>query len=325
MVAMKTYIIFDLEWNQSPYGKEDSIETLPFEIIELGAVKVDSQGCQLGEFHRLIRPQVYTRLHFMITEVTHLDMKELNHCGEDFKTVITDFFRWCGEEAVYCTWGSQDLTELQRNLDHYHIVNPFPRPLLYYDVQKLYGLMHEEGRKLSLDAAVHNLNLLSDRPFHRALDDAWYTGQVLIKLDAARIAPYWSVDYYRLPESRQDEVYLTFPNYAKYVSRVFLNKEAAMADRGVTEMKCYLCQRSLRKKVRWFTPNQKIYYALALCPEHGYLKGKIRIKKVDETGIYVVRTLKLTGYDGAGEIRARKEEVRKKRSQRNRAKKQRLV
>lgn len=323
IVAMKTYIIFDLEWNQSPHGKEDSIETLPFEIIELGAVKLDWQGHQLGEFHRLIRPQVYTEMHFMISEVTHMNIKELNDHGEDFKTVITDFFQWCGEEAVYCTWGSQDLTELQRNLDYYGVMNPFPQPLLYYDVQKLYGLMYEGGRKLSLDAAVHNLGLLSGRPFHRALDDAWYTGQVLSKLDANRIAPYWSVDYYRIPADKQEEVYLTFPNYAKYVSRIFASKEAAMMDRSVTEMKCYLCQRSLRKKVRWFTPNQKIYYGLAVCPEHGYLKGKIRMKKVDETRIYVVRTLKLTSDDGAWEIRARKEDVRKKRSQRNRTKKQR--
>ena len=33
------YIVFDLEWNQSPNGKEDSVEHLPFEIIEIGAVK----------------------------------------------------------------------------------------------------------------------------------------------------------------------------------------------------------------------------------------------------------------------------------------------
>ena len=37
---MKTYIVFDLEWNQSPQGKEGSIENFPFEIIEIGAVKV---------------------------------------------------------------------------------------------------------------------------------------------------------------------------------------------------------------------------------------------------------------------------------------------
>ena len=35
------YVVLDLEWNQSPHGKNDSIEDLPFEIIEIGAVKLD--------------------------------------------------------------------------------------------------------------------------------------------------------------------------------------------------------------------------------------------------------------------------------------------
>lgn len=97
-----------------------------------------------------------------------------------------------------------------------------------------------------------------------------------------------------------------------------------MKERSVAEMKCYKCGRMLRKKVRWFTPNQKIYYGLALCPEHGYLKGKIRMKRIDDTQVYVVKTLKLTDEDGALEIMGRKEDVRKKRAQRSREKRSRL-
>ena len=29
------YIVLDLEWNQSNTGKEDAVEKLPFEIIEI--------------------------------------------------------------------------------------------------------------------------------------------------------------------------------------------------------------------------------------------------------------------------------------------------
>ena len=36
------YIVFDLEWNQSAEGKECSVEHMPFEIIEIGAVKLNS-------------------------------------------------------------------------------------------------------------------------------------------------------------------------------------------------------------------------------------------------------------------------------------------
>ena len=56
---MKNYIVFDLEWNQSIEGKEHSIEHFPFEIIEIGAVKLDERRNMVSEFHGLITPQVY--------------------------------------------------------------------------------------------------------------------------------------------------------------------------------------------------------------------------------------------------------------------------
>ena len=57
---MKNFIVFDLEWNQNPGGKELSVERLPFEIFEIGAVKLNEEREKTGEFHRIIRPCVYT-------------------------------------------------------------------------------------------------------------------------------------------------------------------------------------------------------------------------------------------------------------------------
>ncbi len=191
-------------------------------------------------------------------------------------------------------------------------------------MQKLYGLFCRENARISLDSAVEEQSLLENRPFHRALDDAYYTGKLLTMLGHEpgpdTILPFLSVDYYRLPADKKEEIRMTFPGYSKYVSRIFDTKEDAMEDKGVTEMMCYRCGRMLRKKVRWFTPNQKTYFALACCPEHGYLKGKIRMKKVEEESVFVVKTLKLTDEEGAQNIIQRKEDVRKKRAERNRMK-----
>ena len=74
------YIVFDLEWNQSPDGKKNRNEKLPFEIIEIGAVKVNSKKEITDSFHRLIRPQVYNRIHSSIHEVIHVDYM-CNECG----------------------------------------------------------------------------------------------------------------------------------------------------------------------------------------------------------------------------------------------------
>ena len=57
------YIVFDLEWNQNPAGKKTRNDKLPFEIIEIGAVKVNSKKEITDSFHRLIKPQVYNWIH----------------------------------------------------------------------------------------------------------------------------------------------------------------------------------------------------------------------------------------------------------------------
>ena len=71
------YIVFDLEWNQCPYGKEQENERIPFEIIEIGAVKLDSDKKIIDEYHTLIQPRVYKKLHFRTQEIIRLDMKAL--------------------------------------------------------------------------------------------------------------------------------------------------------------------------------------------------------------------------------------------------------
>ena len=37
------YIVFDLEWNQCPGGKKGANKKIPFEIIEIGAVKLNNE------------------------------------------------------------------------------------------------------------------------------------------------------------------------------------------------------------------------------------------------------------------------------------------
>ncbi|MFR5730744.1 MAG: hypothetical protein ACLUD2_01165 [Clostridium sp.] len=126
----------------------------------------------VDEFHRLIRPQVYTQMHHAISEVTHMDMKELRNSGELFPDAAADFLSWCGGDAVFCTWGNMDLLELQRNMDYYHMDNPFPKPLFYYDVQKLYGLFCRENARISLTLPWKSKVFWKTGRFTAPLDDA---------------------------------------------------------------------------------------------------------------------------------------------------------
>lgn len=319
---MKNFIVFDLEWNQNPGGKEASVERLPFEIFEIGAVKLNEKREKVAEFHRIIRPCVYRQMHRIISEVTHVSIEELERDGEPFAAVMEDFLKWCGEDCIFCTWGSMDLTELQRNMVYHGMTIPFPKPFLFYDVQKLYSLCYQDGKaRISLDEAVESFALDVDAPFHRALGDAEYTGRVLQTMDFDSVKDYVSVDYYLPPESEDEEFTLQFPEYTKFVSRMFDTKEEAMEEKRVTDIICTKCRRMLRKKIRWFSSGQRYYLCLATCPEHGMMKGKIRMKKSEDGRVFAVKTVKPVDEEGAEAVFLKKEEARIRRAEKSRQKK----
>lgn len=198
-------------------------------------------------------------------------------------------------------------------------------PLLYYDLQKLYSLEYHGGdEKMSLDQAVEEMGIPVDeeKPFHHALDDAFYTGQIMAKMGFDQVKAFISMDYYRLPEREEDQVILNFPGYSKFVSREFWDKEEVLASRKVNEVMCCCCRRLLRKKIRWFAVNSKLYVCLAVCPEHGLIRSKIRIKKSESGNVFAVRTTKLATEKDALDIAQKRDEVRKRRTERNRIKRQ---
>ena len=308
------YIVFDLEWNQAAEGKIKENKDIPFEIIEIGAVRLDQDKNETGEFNQLVKPAVYQNMHHITKNLIHLKMEELKQ-GKSFKEVIKDFLEWCGEDYIFCTWGPLDLIELQRNMKYYGIEPLATEPIRYLDIQKLFSRQFEDKKsRRTLEYAIDYLKIEKDIPFHRAFSDAYYTGKVLAKLGPDAEA-HFSIDVYKLPGNRKEEVHVSFGDYAKYISREFKDKTTAMLDREVTSTKCYICNKALRKKVKWFTPNGKHYFSISVCPIHGYMKGKIRIRKTENEAVYVVKTLRFIEQNEIDEIMCRQEKTRENRQQ----------
>ena len=114
------YIVVDLEWNQSNTGKEPEAKEIPFEIIDIGAVKLNSKKVMTGEFNQLVKPAIYQHMHKVTGDLIHLHMKDLQK-GRPFPAVMEEFLSWCGENYIFCTWGPLDLFEIQRNMHFYHM------------------------------------------------------------------------------------------------------------------------------------------------------------------------------------------------------------
>lgn len=307
------YIVLDLEWNQCPSGKKYENPRLPFEIIEIGAVRLDENFCIEGKFNRIIKPQVYKSIHYMTRQVINLTMNDLKE-GLSFTEAIKEFMAWCGDDYVFCTWGSTDVTELLRNMKFYGLEPVSQEPLKYYDIQKLFSLRYDDGKiKSNLKLAVERLGIEESMEYHSAFNDAWYTVQVMLNMDFESVKANYSIDCFYIPHSRQDEVYAVFDNYSKYISRGFASREEMLKDREVTSMKCYKCGKRCRKKIRWFSGNNKTYYALAICNEHGLLKGKIRTRQSIDDEYYAIKTLKLVTAEESTVIKDRQLQMRQKR------------
>lgn len=302
------YIVLDLEWNQSNTGLEKEVSKIPFEIIEVGAIKLNDEGVMIGEFSELVKPQVYHEMHHYTSKLIHMQMEELNR-GKPFVEVAESFLDWCGEEYIFCTWGSLDLLEFQRNQKFHNMTQLSDKPIPFLDVQKLFSIAYED-RKLrrTLEYAIDYLKIEKDIPFHRAFSDAYYTAKVLacIMVSNPEVLQNVSYDVFNPPKTRDEEIKVQFDTYMKYISRVFEDKKEAFADKEVISSKCYLCHCNLRKKIRWFTPNGRHYYCVAYCDKHGYLKGKIRVRKAEAGGIFIVKTTKFITKEEADRIGERK-------------------
>lgn len=312
------YIVFDLEWNQSSSKSSNNDCGMPFEIVEIGAVKLNKKMQIVDRFEQLIKPQIFHTMHYMTSKIIHLEREDLIQQGRPFPEVMQEFLNWCQKDYIFCIWGTLDITELQRNMCYYGMEELTTKPLPYLDVQKLFSLAFEDGSvRRSLEYAVDMLHIDKNEAFHRADADAYYTAKVLEKIhdEHPDVEDYLSFDIYMVPQSKKDEVKIRFKTYFKYISREFPDKITAMSDRTVSSTRCYLCGRNTKKIIKWFSANNRHYYYVGYCKKHGYMKGKVRMKKADDGNVFVIKTLKLITEEKVMAIKEKQEKLRASRAE----------
>lgn len=305
------YIVLDLEWNQSMHS--DSEKSLVFEIIEIGAVKLNENFEKKGNYQRLIKPVLHKKIHPIISNITSLHDRDFTH-ERGFVAIISEFFKWCGDDCVFCTYGSQDLYELQCNMSYHNYKNPWKFPFKYIDVQKIFSVENnEEQEQMSLENAAKFLNVKQKNVYHRALGDAMYTAEILKLLDKENLYKYMSLDYFNQPLDRNDEKEIELGTHNEYITSAFNDKEVLFKYSELYITRCPICRRKCRKKIKWFSDGSK-YVCVAKCEEHGFLEGIISIKKVYQSDkYYAIRKISSISEEKYNYVAKRKENIRVKR------------
>lgn len=180
------YIIFDLEFNQDFDSVQVSLgENVkhPFEIIQIGAIKLDSSFKFLGSFNSYIKPTIYSKVNPFITELTGITNEKLS-LESKFPEVYNSFVNFIGEEeATFCTWGISDMKELYKNVNFHKLdFNLLPKKFINLQpyVSKFLGLPPKILPNLQFTIEKLNIELLFD--FHNAYNDAHYTAEIFKKI-----------------------------------------------------------------------------------------------------------------------------------------------
>ena len=187
------YIVFDLEFNQGfdkTLNKTVSNERCPFEIIQIGAIKLDSNFNMIDTFNKYVKPEIYKDIHPFIQDMTGITKSDVKDAS-NFPQVYKEFKKFISsKKSVLCVWGTSDLKELYRNVNYYNLPSK-TLPKSYINIQEYASkyFKNPTGKSIGLQNAISILGIEQNRSYHDALNDAYYTTQVFIKINNPDIVP----------------------------------------------------------------------------------------------------------------------------------------
>lgn len=174
-------IIVDLEMNEimaDKFPKEREISK--FEIIEIGAVKLDDKLNMIDGFKRYVRP-VINPMGERYIELTGITDEMLAKESE-FSEVMDDFVKWCGDSYTIYSWGSMDKTQVENEAK----LKKYKRPELKYmlknwvDFQAKFSKILDITKNVSLKDAVNYTGFEFEGDVHDAYWDAKNTSSIYI-------------------------------------------------------------------------------------------------------------------------------------------------
>lgn len=273
------YIVLDLEWNQPTSYNSAAYksvgEKLLFELIQIGAVKLNEKMEVVDSFSQMIRPVHYAKLHPRIKRITHITQEELEDAPE-FLEAMSRFAAFCGEDYALLTWGCDDVSVLDQNIRFFKCDVKLSK---VYDMQKLFGdLIGNAKERQGLKAAMDHYEIepSEDRPFHNALNDAYYTALVFAKFPQ----PNKVLEYPLTPRKLK---HVEHKKEHAAVLRVRGSSRSALESGAAMTPPCPACGKHMQIPEGYLRMNDGSFTALADCTQHGLIMVNIRFGK-DENG-----------------------------------------
>ncbi|MBB6632992.1 3'-5' exonuclease [Cohnella thailandensis] len=172
------YIILDIEFNGRKFASE-----LPMEVIEIGAVRLNSSLAYVDEFSSMIKPVYFAKLNSFLKKKTGIEQEEID-AADGFVQVSERFREWLGpnENFLLLTWGGEDMKRIVFDTRMHKLDDSYWMTTDYFDLLKGYLRYKGVSNDVSVEAALADLEIDASGSAHRALDDARMTAEVFRKV-----------------------------------------------------------------------------------------------------------------------------------------------
>jgi 3'-5' exoribonuclease 1 len=141
------------------------------EIVEIGAVRLDSDLDVAGEFESFVRPVAEPELSPFCRELTTITQAEVD-AADPFPAVFPRFLAWIGSDDYrLCSWGFYDVGQFRRDCTRHGL--PFPEVFEshHLNVKEAFAAWRGVDRS-DVPTALGHLGLPFGGTHHRGIDDA---------------------------------------------------------------------------------------------------------------------------------------------------------
>lgn len=177
-------IFLDFEMNPIPKRFKEEREVCRNEVIQIGAVALNSQDQLMGEYDQIVKPHFSDAVTPSIYRLTGITTDMLDK-GVTFEEGIKDFALWCdtissnNQYEIYA-WSDNDLIQLQQEMLIKELTYFFDMEFMnvWTDYQYIFSELLGINSAMSLDKAVQALDIDFTGSAHNALSDALNTAKL---------------------------------------------------------------------------------------------------------------------------------------------------
>ena len=269
------YITLDLEWNQAYAQKALAVQRrlacrLRGEVIQIGAVKMDSKMNICGSYQIIVKPQHFKKLHRHVSELTGITQEQMD-MGTSLPEAAERFKKWCGKDFCFLTWGPDDIPMLKENFNVHGI--PFDWLDRVYDLQVIFNRQTEDSAKQrSLEYAMEYFGLEQHLPAHDALNDAYFTALVARELNVPEGVKAYSS--YR-GEFLEDYVI----GDADAGGDGYVTISEMMDDEIVKHPTCPICKKAMWEEDKLLHSKGQRYTRHFVCKKHGDMLLSLKLHR----------------------------------------------